>query len=95
MACGAIFQVSVDSSHRKLKTKNWRLVNLYGHEYYWKIAILNRSTIRVTDSYANCDRLKLQWTTRTCNPARADRETAFAFALPESLPALPPAYNIE
>lgn len=27
----------------------------------------------------------------TCNPARADLETAFAFAFPESLPALPPA----
>lgn len=30
---------------------------------------------------------------RTCNPARADRDTAFAFAFPESLPALPPAYR--
>lgn len=29
----------------------------------------------------------------TCSPARADRETAFALALPESLPALPPALN--
>lgn len=27
----------------------------------------------------------------TCRPALAERETAFAFALPESLPALPPA----
>lgn len=27
----------------------------------------------------------------TCNPALAERETALAFALPESLPALPPA----
>lgn len=27
----------------------------------------------------------------TCKPALAERETAFAFALPESLPALPPA----
>lgn len=27
----------------------------------------------------------------TCKPARAERETAFAFAFPESLPALPPA----
>lgn len=29
----------------------------------------------------------------TWRPARAERETAFALALPESLPALPPAYN--
>lgn len=29
----------------------------------------------------------------TCKPALAERETAFAFALPESLPALPPAYS--
>ena len=28
----------------------------------------------------------------TCNPALADLETALALALPESLPALPPAY---
>ena len=27
----------------------------------------------------------------TCNPALADLETAFALALPESFPALPPA----
>lgn len=27
----------------------------------------------------------------TCRPARAERETAFAFAFPESFPALPPA----
>lgn len=27
----------------------------------------------------------------TCSPALADRETALAFAFPESLPALPPA----
>lgn len=27
----------------------------------------------------------------TCSPARAEREIAFVFALPESLPALPPA----
>lgn len=27
----------------------------------------------------------------TCKPALAERETAFAFALPESLPAFPPA----
>lgn len=31
--------------------------------------------------------------TLTCKPALAERETALAFALPESLPALPPAYN--
>lgn len=28
---------------------------------------------------------------RTWSPARADRDTAFAFVFPESLPALPPA----
>jgi len=27
----------------------------------------------------------------TCKPALAERDTAFAFAFPESLPALPPA----
>lgn len=31
----------------------------------------------------------------TCNPARADLETALAFDFPESLPALPPAYKRE
>ena len=30
--------------------------------------------------------------TGNCRPARAEREMAFAFDLPESLPALPPAY---
>jgi hypothetical protein len=30
--------------------------------------------------------------TFTCNPARAERDTAFAFAFPESLPAFPPAF---
>lgn len=34
---------------------------------------------------------EIRKTTLTCNPALAERETAFAFALPESLPALPPA----
>ena len=29
----------------------------------------------------------------TCNPARAERETAFALDFPESFPALPPAYK--
>lgn len=29
--------------------------------------------------------------TLTCNPARADRDTALALDFPESLPALPPA----
>lgn len=29
----------------------------------------------------------------TCSPARAERETALAFAFPESLPAFPPAYT--
>lgn len=29
----------------------------------------------------------------TCSPALADRETALAFAFPESLPALPPAFK--
>jgi len=29
----------------------------------------------------------------TCNPARADLETALALDFPESLPALPPAYD--
>lgn len=29
----------------------------------------------------------------TCNPALAERETAFALAFPESLPAFPPAWN--
>jgi hypothetical protein len=28
----------------------------------------------------------------TCRPARAERETAFAFAFPESFPAFPPAF---
>lgn len=32
-------------------------------------------------------------TQQTWSPARADRDTAFAFALPESLPAFPPAYQ--
>ena len=31
----------------------------------------------------------------TCNPALADLDTAFAFAFPESLPALPPAWNTQ
>lgn len=29
----------------------------------------------------------------TCKPALAERETALALAFPESLPALPPAYD--
>lgn len=46
--------------------------------------------------YSIYDRLLIVFTqilTGNCRPARAERETAFAFDLPESLPALPPAYS--
>lgn len=36
-------------------------------------------------------RLRLTLAQLTCRPALAERDTAFAFALPESLPAFPPA----
>lgn len=39
----------------------------------------------------NRDEIFLAFSEHTWSPARADRDTAFAFAFPESLPALPPA----
>ena len=41
----------------------------------------------------NCFYYSETVTTHTWRPALADLETAFAFALPVSLPALPPAYK--
>ena len=52
---------------------------------------MNKIDKKKMNSDANVSKPTKQNNNNTCNPARADRDTALAFAFPESLPALPPA----
>lgn len=86
MARRAVLQVPVDTTDGELGDKRGaQLVNTppQSHSAPKILSIYAFSGI-VGISKSSVFRL-------TWSPARAERETAFAFAFPESLPALPPA----
>lgn len=87
MTRSAILQVSMNPPYGKLKhNEQVNLTHLIESNENSGDAPQTKKNLPIGSKFAAPAILTL-----TCKPALAERETAFAFALPESLPALPPA----
>lgn len=84
-----VFQVSVDTAYGELQTRErktyWKWKKNEGLWYGAKNGMSKIFVLRRRGK-ENFNAKIITW-----SPARADRDTAFAFVFPESLPALPPA----